>query len=137
LSAVFKDTFVFVVVSTRLWHRDTEIFQKSRSLLNILGPSVQNFGGHAVAHLVEALCYKPEGRGFDSHWCQWNFSLTKSFQPHYGVDSASNRNEYQVNLPGGKGCRCVGLATLQPLCADCLEIWEPQPSGSLRTCPGL
>jgi hypothetical protein len=22
--------------------------------------------GHAVAHLVEALCYKPEGRGFDS-----------------------------------------------------------------------
>jgi hypothetical protein len=23
-------------------------------------------GGHAVAELVEALCYKPEGRGFDS-----------------------------------------------------------------------
>jgi hypothetical protein len=22
--------------------------------------------GHAVAQLVEALCYKPEGRGFDS-----------------------------------------------------------------------
>ena len=31
--------------------------------------------GHAVAHLVEALCYKSEGRGFDSRWCQWNFSL--------------------------------------------------------------
>jgi hypothetical protein len=27
--------------------------------------------GHEVAHLVEALRYKPEGRGFD-----WNFSLT-------------------------------------------------------------
>jgi hypothetical protein len=25
--------------------------------------------------LVEALCYKPEGRGFDSRWCHWNFSL--------------------------------------------------------------
>jgi hypothetical protein len=25
--------------------------------------------GHAVAQLVEALCYKPEGRGFDSRWC--------------------------------------------------------------------
>jgi len=25
--------------------------------------------------LVEALCYKPEGRGFNSQWCQWNFSL--------------------------------------------------------------
>jgi hypothetical protein len=24
----------------------------------------------AVAQLVEALCYKPEGRGFDSRWCQ-------------------------------------------------------------------
>jgi len=26
--------------------------------------------------LVEALRYKPEGRGFDSQWCHWNFSLT-------------------------------------------------------------
>jgi hypothetical protein len=26
--------------------------------------------------LVEAPCYKPEGRGFDSWWCHWNFSLT-------------------------------------------------------------
>ena len=28
-----------------------------------------------VAHLVEALRYKPEGRGFDSRWGHWNFSL--------------------------------------------------------------
>jgi uncharacterized membrane protein len=32
--------------------------------------------GHAVAQLVEALLYKPEGRGFDSRWCHCNFSLT-------------------------------------------------------------
>ena len=32
--------------------------------------------GHAVAQLVEALRYEPEGRGFDSRWCHWNFSLT-------------------------------------------------------------
>ena len=31
---------------------------------------------HAVAQLVEAMCYKPEGLGFDSRWCHWNFSLT-------------------------------------------------------------
>jgi hypothetical protein len=31
---------------------------------------------HAVAQLVEALRYKPEGRGLDSQWCHWNFSLT-------------------------------------------------------------
>jgi hypothetical protein len=32
--------------------------------------------GHAVAQLVEALRYKSEGRGFDSLWCHWNYSLT-------------------------------------------------------------
>jgi hypothetical protein len=31
---------------------------------------------HAVAQLVEALRDKPECRGFDSQWGQWNFSLT-------------------------------------------------------------
>jgi hypothetical protein len=30
----------------------------------------------AVAQLVKALRYKSEGRGFDSRWCYWNFSLT-------------------------------------------------------------
>jgi hypothetical protein len=34
------------------------------------------YGGHAVTQLVEALRYKPEGRGFDSRWCHWNFPLT-------------------------------------------------------------
>jgi hypothetical protein len=57
-----------------------------------------------VAQLVEALRYKSEGRGFDSRCCLWNFSLTYSFQPHYGpgVDSASNRNEYQEYFLGVK-----------------------------------
>jgi hypothetical protein len=32
--------------------------------------------GHAVVQLVEVLRYKPGGRGFDSRWCHWNFSLT-------------------------------------------------------------
>ena len=34
------------------------------------------YRGHVAALLVEALRYKPEGRGFDSRWCHWNFSLT-------------------------------------------------------------
>jgi hypothetical protein len=38
---------------------------------------------------------------------------------------------------GGEGGWCMGLTTLPPYCADCLEIWEPQPPGILRTCPGL
>jgi len=28
-----------------------------------------------MAQLVEAMCYKPEGRGFDSRLSTWNFSL--------------------------------------------------------------
>jgi len=31
---------------------------------------------YGVARLVEALRYKPEGRGLDSRWSYWNFSLT-------------------------------------------------------------
>jgi hypothetical protein len=54
--------------------------------------------------VVKALRYKPAGRGFDSRWCHWNFSVTESFRSHYGpgVDSASNRNEYQVYFFGVK-----------------------------------
>ena len=37
---------------------------------------LEYFKGHAMAQLVEALCFKQEGRGFDSRWCHWNFSLT-------------------------------------------------------------
>ena len=53
------------------------------------------------------LRYTPEGRIFDSRWCNWKFSLT-SFRPHYvpGVDSTSNRNEYQEYFQWGKGGRC-------------------------------
>jgi hypothetical protein len=54
--------------------------------------------------VVEAPRCKPEGRGIDSRWCHWNFSLTYSFWPHYGpgVDSASKRNEYQEYFIGVK-----------------------------------
>jgi hypothetical protein len=41
------------------------------------------------------------------------------------------------NISWGKGGWCVGLTTLPPPCADCLEIWEPHPSGTLRVCPDL
>jgi hypothetical protein len=74
--------------------------------------------------LFEALHYKPKGRGFNSQLGNWNYSLAYFFRPQYGpgVDSASNRNEYQGYLLGGKGGRCVGLTTVPPSCADCLEI---------------
>ena len=43
----------------------------------------------------------------------------KSFRSHYGlgVDSASNRNEYQEYFLGGKDGRCVRQTILPPSCA--------------------
>jgi len=52
-------------------------------------------------------------------------------------NSACNKDELQEYFLRGKGGRCVGLTTLPPSCADCHEIWEPQPPGTLRTSPGL
>jgi hypothetical protein len=68
-------------------------------LININNMNMKNrraWRGYAVVQLVEALCYKPEGRGgFDSRSGHWTFQLTESSQPHCGpgVDSACDRNE--------------------------------------------
>ena len=75
--------------------------------------------------VVKALHYKLAGREFDTCWCYWNFSVTYSFRSHYGsgVDSASNRNEYQgyflrVNWPVSK------VNNLTTFMCRCHEIWE-------------
>jgi hypothetical protein len=39
------------------------------------------------------------------------------------------------NIPGGKGGRCVRL-TSPPSRAECQEIWEPKPPGTLWATPG-
>ena len=56
--------------------------------------------------------------------------------PHYGpgVDSASNRNEYQEYFLGGKGGRCVRLTTLSPSCA---VVTKSGNRNFLWACPGL
>jgi hypothetical protein len=78
---------------------------------NMLSTTNAGVSGGAVIH------------GFDARWGHWDFSLSYSW-PHYGlgIDSASNRNECQGYLVGDKGGRCLGLTTLLPSCAGCLEI---------------
>jgi hypothetical protein len=92
--------------------------------------------GPAVARMVEALRDKTECRGFDS--LEFFIDIIfpgrtvalRSTQPLTGMSTR--------NIPwGGEGGRYVGLTTLPPSCADCLEIWDPQPPGNLRACPGL
>ena len=38
-------------------------------------PDVVRIGARGGV-VVKALRYKPAGRGFDSRWCHWNFSVT-------------------------------------------------------------
>jgi len=54
------------------------------------------------------------------------------------VDSVSNRNEYQEYFQGGgRRGQCLGLTTIPPSGADCLEIWELQPPGTLQASTGI
>jgi len=79
--------------------------------------------------------YKPEVRGIYSRWCHWIFSwLSPS-----GLGSTQTLPKMSTrNISwGGKDYRCVGLTNWPPSFADCLEIWESQPSGNLRACPDL
>jgi len=48
-----------------------------------------------------------------------------------GIDSTS------LTFPVRNGGRCVGLPTLPPSRAYCLDIWEPQPPGTLMACTGI
>jgi len=43
-----------------------------------------------------------------------------------------NKNEYQGYLLGGKGGRCVGMTTLPPSCAKCVEILRASNSWSFQ-----
>ena len=52
-----------------------------------------------MAQFVEALCYKQEGRGFDSRWCLWNFPLMQSCRLLYGPGST----EPVTEMSKGKG----------------------------------
>jgi hypothetical protein len=71
---------------------------------------------HPVSYLAEALCYKPESRGFDFRWGHWIFQF--SFRSHYipGVDSAANRNEYQKYSCGVKGRPASKFDKLTVIC---------------------
>ena len=94
--------------------------------------------GPAVAQLVEALRYKPEGRGFYSNSIRiFHLHNPSGRTMALGLTQPLTEMSTRNTSWGVKGGRCVGLTTLPPSCADCPEIWEPQTSGTLRVCLGL
>ena len=56
------------------------------------------------------------------------------FNYDHGVDSASNKNGYQEYFLGGKCGRSLGLTTLPFSCANCLEIYNPEPPRTIKDC---
>ena len=99
--------------NTLKFNGETSLFTSSSFalfFLSFLSLSYLFSLGDRGGTVVKVLCYKSEGRWFDSRWCHWKFSLTYSFRSHYGpgVDSASNRNEYQEHFLGVKAAGAYG-----------------------------
>jgi len=68
--------FICLTTVSLRWVIQNNLDEKPIFKINLLPNLVTMPSRHAVAQFVQALCYKPEGRVFDSQWCNWNFSLT-------------------------------------------------------------
>ena len=69
---LFRKTFILIMklhVSACNGHRQVSTTIKKSIYIYI-------YMGARGGVVVKALRYKPAGRGFDSQWCHWNFSVT-------------------------------------------------------------
>jgi hypothetical protein len=89
--------------------------------------------GRAVAQLVEALRYKPEGREFNSRWCHFSWK--------YPFGRAMALGPTQPLTEMSKRGRCIGLKTLPPSSArfsiNLGASTSCKPQGLLRPVMGL
>jgi hypothetical protein len=85
--------------------------------------------GHTVAQLVEALCYKPEGRGFESDQVYF-LNLPNLSSRTIALGSTQPPTEMTTrNFPWGvEGVRRVGLTSLPPSASRISRqnMWEPR-----------
>jgi hypothetical protein len=70
--------------------------------------------GHAVAKLVETLCYEQEGGEFDSRWGHLIFQIIWAFQPHYGGAKTQRLTEISARNFKARSAR------------NCLENVDPR-----------
>jgi len=71
--------FVFLVHSSQVTQRFEDNLFLSSDANNTTGVLMTSLfylnAGVRGSTVVKVLCYKSEGRWFDSRWCNWNFSL--------------------------------------------------------------
>ena len=92
--------------------------------------------GYVVAQLVEALRYKPEGRGFDSRWCHNPSGRTMALGLTQPLTEISARNiSWWVKFAGVLGWQSCHLNVLIILKSGSLNLLEP--SGPVKVCNGL
>ena len=101
-----------------------------------------NFVGTAVAQWLRCCATNRKVVGSIPVGVGGFFIDIKSFRSHYGpgIDSASNRNEYQEHFQGGKGGRCVRLKTYHhsvPLSRNLGTLTSWNPLGHSRPVTGL
>ena len=92
--------------------------------------------GHRGSAVVKVLCYKSEGRWFDSRWCHrishWHNPSDRTM--------ALAQKLVPGSFPGGKGGRCVGLTTHHhpvPLSRNLGTLAPWNPLGLCRPVTGL
>jgi hypothetical protein len=99
-----------------------------------------------VRHTEDCLKYKAKLRRdiFTNIRTSWELSglfypdLPKIWMSPFGCTMSLGSNQPVTDLStrnvswGSKAGRYVGLTTLPPSCAECLEIWKPQTNATIR-----
>ena len=90
----------------RLWEEAILVWFEHRVCFSVQSEQLSKLGGNIrVAGdrggtVVKVLCYKSEGRWFDSRCCHWNFSLTYSAVAQWLTCCATNR-KVAGSIPDG------------------------------------
>ena len=127
----------FISRARRLHVASQQVFALTANVWSFLLSSIITslfFMNTVLIHLQQLLC------SYCKHWRSWvrhcatsrkeaasifsgDFDIFHLLNPSVlGIELASKRHEYQVYLLGCKGCRYIGMTTLPPSCADCIEI---------------
>jgi hypothetical protein len=104
---------LFVCISTDL--QEARSWLRNRATSRKIAGSIPD-GATGIFH-----CLIPSGR-------------TMTLRLTQPLTEMSTKN---ISWGVGKDGRCVRLTTLSPSCAHCLEIWDPQPPGTLSVCPAV